>query len=173
MKKNPVNELVVLSNPRRRRSHSRKSYRRNPSMRGVFGSVLPIVKEGAIGAAGGIANDALYGFAKKWLPESMQTGLARTATKLGFAVALGVIANKVGLGVGKAAAVGAATVTIHEALTGLVNQQLPSLPLGAYEDNLLGFDSVGAYMASPAQSAQKVGAYMNGYSGGAPDLLPQ
>lgn len=162
-KKNPVNEIVVLSNPRHR-GHRRKTHyrrRRNPSLSGIFGGVVPMLKEGALGAAGALANDVAFGFGKKFLPEALQAGYGRSGAKLGFAVLLGMLLNRVFPGKGRALAAGAATVVIHEAFVGIANQQLPSLPLGAYEDNLLGYDSappVGAYMgAYMAPSAQKVG----------------
>lgn len=160
-KKNPVNEIVVLSNPRHRGHHRRKTHyrrRRNPSLSGIFGGVVPMLKEGALGAAGALANDVAFGFGKKYLPDALQAGYGRTGAKLGFAVLLGMLLNKVFPGKGRSLAAGAATVTIHEAFVQLANQQLPSLPLGAYEDNLLGYDSAmpvgtGAYMPG-------VGAYM-------------
>lgn len=167
-KKNPVSEIVVLSNPHRR--HRRKHHvrrRRNPSISGIFSGVVPMLKEGALGAVGGIANDVAFGFAKKFLPDALQSGWGRTGAKLGFAALVGFIAGKVLPGKGRALAVGAATVTLHEAATSLMNSQLPSIPLGAYEDSLLGYDSasivgpsmgaymrngVGAYMARPPQA---------------------
>ena len=161
-KSNP-GEILVLSNPRRhggRRKHAARR-RRNPSGfgGGLVGSAISIVKAGAIGAAGALANDVAYGFGKKFLPDALQSGWGRTGTKLASAVVLGMALNKLFPGKGRELAAGAATVTLHEAFSGLANQMAPALPLGAYEDNLLGFDEgdrVGAYM----QSAQRVGAYM-------------
>lgn len=152
MKKNPVNEIVVLSNPRGRRKHHVRR-RRNPSMGGIFGGIVPMVKAGAVGAAGALANDVAFGFAKNWLPAALQTGYGRAGAKLGFAAAVAWALNKVMPGKGREFAAGAATVIFHELGTSLLNQAAPSLPLGAYEDNLLGYDSaptVGAYMGQGA-----------------------
>lgn len=149
-----MNEIAILSNPRRR-GKKRVHYRRNPSVGGMFGALKSVAVEGAVGAVGGIANDALFGLVKNlsFFPEVLKTGFGRTGAKLASALLVGTIAGKVGLKHGKAFAVGAATVTLHEALTSLANQYAPSLPLGAYEDNLLGWDSaqpVGAYMRTGA-----------------------
>jgi hypothetical protein len=172
-KKNPVSEIVVLSNPRhrghkRRRHHVR--HRRNPSGGSMFSTLKNMLVEGAVGAAGAVANDVAFGYAKKFLPESLQSGIARTGVKLGFAALTGMLVGKIFAGKGKAVAVGAATVTIHEFLAAQVNANLPSVPMGAYEDNLLGYDSaetMGAYMRPGSQ----VGAYMQ-RGAGVGDLLP-
>lgn len=171
-RKNPA-EIVVLSNPRGRRRHRghHRVRRRNPSMGGIFGSVIPLLKEGAIGAGGALLNDVAYGFGKKFLPDALQSGWGRTGTKLGFAVLLGLVAGKVFPGQGRALAAGAATVTLHEAATSLMNQMAPSVPLGAYEDNLLGYDDPAQQMGAYMRSGSQVGAYMSKGSN-VGDLLP-
>jgi len=162
-----VNEILVLSNPRHKRKksgkHHRRSYRRNPVMGFNVSNAIGQVKDGALGAVGGLLNDAAYGYAKGYLPAALQDGYGRIGAKLGLAVIVGILANKFMPGKGRAIAVGAATVVLHEAGKALINQNAPAIPLGAYEDNaLLGYDS--AQLLQPGSSsgamAGGVGAYM-------------
>lgn len=173
-------QILLLGNPRkrrkakrksarrsaRRRTHSRKRSRirvrarRNPSgLRGITSSVVPTIKDGAIGAVGGLLNDLAYGFGKGYLPIVMQSGMGRHATKILLAVVVGVAGNVVLRGKGKALAVGAATVAIHEALKEQLAVMVPSLPLGAMDEQpgMLGYsagevvngydsDTIGEYM---------------------------
>lgn len=179
MKKNPVNEILVLSNPRHkrhahRRHHksSRRSYRRNPIMGVSATSAISTLKDGALGAAGGLLNDAAYGYLKGYLPTPLQDGYGRIGAKLGMAVLLGVASNMVMRGKGKAIAVGAATVTLHELGKTLINQQLPSVPLGAYEDNaLLGYDSAQILRSNGTGAYMPQGAYMPASGLGGGDFL--
>lgn len=159
-----MNEVLVLSNPRRRKHHKghRRHYKRNP-MGLNFGNALGQVKDGALGAVGGLANDLAYGYVKGYLPAPLQDGYGRIGAKLGLAVLVGLAANKLMPGKGRAIAVGAATVVLHEAGKALLNANAPSLPLGAYEDSAaLGYEgsaqTVGAYM--------RTGAYMPASAGG-------
>lgn len=180
MKKNPVNEILVLSNPRHkkhahRRHHkrSRHSYRRNPIM-GISGSsVVTTLKDGALGAVGGVLNDAAYGYLKGMLPAPLQDGYGRIGAKLGLAVLVGVLSNMVMRGKGKAIAVGAATVTLHELAKTLINQNFQAIPLGAYEDAaLLGYDSSAQILRGNGTGAyMPQGAYMP--ASGLGDMLPQ
>ena len=166
-----MNEILVLSNPRHKRKHSgkrrsharRHSYRRNPVMGLSLKSGIDQVKDGALGAVGGLANDAAYGYLKGYLPAALQDGYGRIGAKLGLAVIVGVLANKLMPGKGRAIAVGAATVVLHEAGKALINAQAPSIPLGAYEDNaLLGYDSASILQPGSSSGAMAggVGAYM-------------
>lgn len=170
MKKNPVSEIVVLSNPHKRRKHHVKR-RRNPSFLsgGLVANFVKMLKVAAVGAGGALANDVAFGYVKGYLPAPLTTGYGRAAAKLVSAGLVGFLAGKVLKGKGTEIAAGAATVVLHEQLTALANQFAPALPLGAYEDNsLLGYDSapaVGAYMGA--------GAYMNQPAkAGVGDLLP-
>ncbi len=186
-----MNELIVLSNPRGRRKHKAKRARRHTARRarhsraksyrrarrnpifsgGIFANVVKTLKEGALGAGGALLNDVAFGYTKGFLPVQLQAGNGRIGVKLAYAVALGMLVNKVASGKGAAVAVGAATVTLHELGRDLANSFAPSLPLGAYEDNaMLGYDSgrtFGAYMPGA-----QVGAYME-KQGAMSDLLPQ
>ena len=144
-----MNEVLVLSNPRGRKKKFHR--RRNPIGGSLMNSAIDTVKNGALGAVGGLANDVVYGYAKGFLPAPLQAGYGRTGVKLATAVLLGIATDKVFRGRGKAVAVGAATVTLHEALRDLANQAAPNIPVGAYEDAAsLGYDG----------SAQRVGSYM-------------
>lgn len=185
-----MSEILLLSNPSRRRKHKRKSAhrsrrrrhaarrahrrsrrsvvrvraRRNPvSLRGITGSVVPTVKAGAIGALGGIGNDLLYGFGKQYLPAMLQSGYGRSATKILSAVLVGMVGNMVLRGKGTQLAIGAATCAIHEAAKDFLSTQVPSLPLGEMDEPLSDYMQDGAigYTAS----AEPVGAYMHGMGG--------
>lgn len=179
IKKNPINEILVLSNPRHRkhahrRSHkrARHSYRRNPIMGISTSGVVSTLKDGALGAVGGILNDAAYGYVKGMLPATLQDGYGRIGAKLGMAVLVGVLSNMVLKGRGKAIAVGAATVTLHELAKTLINTNVPSIPLGAYEDAaLLGYDSAQVLQSSRTGAYMPQGAYMP--AAGLGDMLPE
>lgn len=149
---------------RRTRRASRRSYRRvsrrrrNPSFRsitsGFTSGLVPTLKSGAIGAVGGLANDALYGFAKPYLPAFAQTGFGRSAAKILSAILVGMAANMVMRGRGRDFAVGAATVVLHEAAKERLVGMFPALPLGEYD---LGYVDP----AAPLQETGEMG--INGY----------
>lgn len=127
------------ANPRRRRHvarranpHYRRRHRRNPSFRGISSGIAPTLKAGAIGAAGALGLDLLWGYGAKYLPASLATGMAASAAKLLGSVLIGVIGNKLLRGKGQAMAVGAATVAIHEIAKAQLASAMPSLPLGLY-----------------------------------------
>jgi len=171
-----MSEVLVLSNPRHRKGHRghRRHFRRNPI--GLnFGNVLGQVKDGALGAVGGLLNDVAYGYSKGMLPAALQDGYGRIGAKLGFAVLVGILANKVMPGKGRAIAVGAATVTLHELGKTLLNANAPALPLGAYEDNaLLGWQSGSMVPGTQTGAYMPTGAYMNRSLNGvaSDDMLP-
>ncbi len=191
-----MNEILLLSNPGKRRKHkarrtrakskrksyrrkstakrsrrTRVSYRRNPSVRNITGSIMPTIKGGFFGALGGLGNDLLFGFGKRFLPVSMQSGLPRHGIKVLTAVVVGVAGNLVLKGKGQALATGAATVAIHEALKEQLAVYAPSLPLGAMDEppGLLGVDpglpveGMGEYMQTGEYMAE--GAGMGGEEG--------
>jgi hypothetical protein len=119
--------VARMGNPRRRRR-----YARNPSFRSISSGIAPTLKAGAIGAAGALGLDLLWGYGAKYLPTSLATGMAASAAKLLGSVLIGVIGNKLLRGKGQAMAVGAATVAIHEIAKAQLASAMPSLPLGAY-----------------------------------------
>jgi hypothetical protein len=175
-----MSQILLLSNPGKRRKHkarrakakksyrrrasakksskrrrtSIRTYRRNPSVRNITGSIMPTVKGGFFGALGGLGNDLLYGYGKQYLPVVMQSGMGRHATKLLTAVLVGVAGNYVLKGRGQLLATGAATVVLHEALKEQIATFAPSLPLGAMDEppGLLGYNS--------AMPVEGMGEYM-------------
>ncbi len=168
---------------RRRRVHRVKArrYKRNPSARGAgkfglsvkgfTGAVLPTIKDGALGAVGAIANDALIGQIAKlsFLPDALRSGYGKHALKIGSAIIVGTIGNLAMKGKGAALATGAATVAIHGMIREVVAAQLPTVAayLGDYED-------VGGY--NPAQivdeSGGDVGSYVPGVVGDVGEYVP-
>lgn len=133
---------TAFLNPRRRRSRrsitrgfKRRRRRSNPSFRGLTGSALPMIKEGFTGALGALGLDFLWGYSKSMLPATIAgSPLAQYAAKLVGAILIGMVGGRVpGLkGRGRALAVGAATVVIHDALKAQVQASFPTIPLGEY-----------------------------------------
>ena len=114
--------LSANPSPRRRRHslravarHTRRRARRNPvGMGGIMGSLM-----GAVQGAGG-ALVVNYAYNALPLPASMKTGMMATVSKLGLAVAFGMIAKPMlGRAAGKMAE-GAMTVATFEALQGML-----------------------------------------------------
>lgn len=129
--------VARLANPRRRsrRSLTRsvRRRRRNPSLRGLTSGVVPLLKDGFIGASGALGLDLLWGQGKKFLPVSVAgSAIAQYAAKLAGAILIGIIGNKLKPGSGRALSVGAATVVLHDAMKAQVAATFPSLPLGEY-----------------------------------------
>jgi hypothetical protein len=128
--------VAVMGNPHRRRARAhnpRRRYHRNPSFRGLAGGVVPTLKAGAVGAVGALGVDLVVGYGAKYLPTSMQSGIALTAAKLVAAILVGTIGNKVLRGKGKELAVGAVTVQLHDLAKAQLMAAMPSLPLGQYQ----------------------------------------
>jgi uncharacterized membrane protein YgdD (TMEM256/DUF423 family) len=126
-KVNPVKRRVM----RRRAASStrkRRSYKRNPigSVRNVgksiFGSIMPMVKDAVIGAAGSVAVDYLAGKVRGSLPAALNTGYAYDATKALATVALGVTLKGVTRGASLKMAQGALTVQADR----IVRSMLPA-----------------------------------------------
>jgi len=97
------------------RSSTRRRARRNPiGMTGVMGDLVGAVQ----GAGGALAVNAAMNILP--LPASLKTGWGATASKIGLAVALGMLGRKVlGRSAGKMAE-GAMTVAAYEAISGMV-----------------------------------------------------
>jgi hypothetical protein len=108
-RRNPVAEL--------RGRARRKS---NPSLRGMFGGIVPMLKDAAVGAVGAIAVDAAMGQVNKYLPASMQPtpGALGTndAIKMVTTVALGSLLSRATRGMSRKAAAGALTVQMDKAI---------------------------------------------------------
>lgn len=132
-----------LTNPRRRKRRIltaayrtiRRRRRSNPSLR--LGSIpnraLSLLKSGGIGASGAIAADLLWGYGKGYLPDFVAgSAIAQYATKLLVAIGVGLLGEKVWRGKGREMAVGAATVTLHDALKAQLQASFPDVKLGEY-----------------------------------------
>ncbi len=171
---------------RRRRVHRVKArrYKRNPSslsMRGITGSVLPVVKSGALGAVGALANDALVGQVGKlsFLPDVLKSGYGRHGLKIASAIVVGTVGNMVAKGKGRDLAVGAATVAIHDLLKDVIVTNLPSV--GAYLGDYESEEGMGGYnpgalvdesanMGEYIPSVGGMGEYVPGFVGGDDDM---
>jgi len=120
--------------PKRRRTALRAVSRRSVSRRvrsnpigltGITASLMTAVQ----GAGGALAVNAAFNFLP--IPAGMKTGMAGTATKMGLAVALGLVGKKVlGRTAGKMAE-GAMTVIAYDAIKGM-------LPVSMGGDSLAG-----------------------------------
>jgi hypothetical protein len=128
---------------RKRRKHNsavrhKRRRKHNPSMRGMTGSIMPTIKSGAVGAVGGLLADMVWDKANNY-SAVMSIPYAEQVIKLLSAVLIGTFGDKVFRGHGKALAVGAATVTLHDLLRANLQSMAPSifgsnatLGLGAY-----------------------------------------
>lgn len=134
--------VAVAVNPKRRRSRryvtrSFRRRRRNPSLRGSIGTIrnsaMPMLKSGAIGAAGAIGLDLLWGYGRGLLPASIAgMPLAQYGAKLLGAIIVGLVGDTVLKGKGKEMATGAATVVLHDAFKAQLQSTFPTLQLGEY-----------------------------------------
>lgn len=169
-RRNPAAPVAKANPARRRRLRvsaapaRRRRVRRNPiGATGIMGSLM----NAAQGAGGALAVNAVANLLP--LPIAMKTGLGGTATKMGLAVALGMVAKPVlGRAAGKMAE-GAMTVAAFEAL----RDMLPvSMGGGAVTGSVagLGFMSpgmnAGGYarpnMSLPTPEFSGVGEYVSG-----------
>lgn len=143
-------------NPHRRHARHR---RRNPSLRGLTGQIMPTVKAGAWGAAGALGLDVVWGLLVGRLPSVaayLTNPYVGFAAKAVGAVAVGTVGGKVARGRGRDMAVGAMTVVAHDFFKSLMIQMAPtlfgpggSLPLGAYL-SANSPDYLGAYLSGAA-----------------------
>ncbi len=169
---------------RRRRVHRVKArrFKRNPSfsLKSVGSSFLPVVKSGALGAVGAIANGALVAQVANlsFVPDALKSGYGRKALELGSAVVVGTLGNMVLKGKGNALAVGAATVAMHGLLKDVISTNLPSVApflgdMGGYNPGQLVDESgMGAYVPGVVgdyDDDSGVGAYVPGMVGGGDD----
>lgn len=127
--------LTRRANPRKypirgRRSGMRR-YRRNPAagrmtMKSVMNNVVvPAFQAGA----GALALDVIWGYVP--VPLEWKTGNLRHVVKGGGAIVLGMVAQQMlGAQMGRNIALGALTVTFHDAMRDMVAQFAPNIPLG-------------------------------------------
>lgn len=106
--------------------------RRNPSLRGITGRIVPTVKAGVIGALGALGLDVLTGFAAPKLPAQLQSGYGLLAMKVLGAIGIGIAGSYALKGRGADLSNGAMTVVLHDELKRLFAAQFPSISLGEY-----------------------------------------
>lgn len=132
---------TTTAKPRRARASRKTStvikYRRNPLPARARGIVAENIKPAVIGAAGALALDVIV--AKLPIPAQLKTGPANYAARAIGAIALGMVAEKVGKLKHEHAvslARGGLTVVLHDAGKALMRAQFPALALAAYEEEL-------------------------------------
>lgn len=155
-----------VSAVKKHRARRRSSYKRNPIAGLSMGSITSLAKGALIGAAGAVAVDVAFGYAKSVLPASMQSPVDVSGNmnpmyflaKGGVAVLLGVLGKKITRQAGKMAE-GSLTVTMYDALKGFVPASIA-----------LGYVSPGAVLQGHRQSSlprpvnrPQVAQYVGGY----------
>jgi hypothetical protein len=172
------------SNPRYRAHYRRR--RRNPSMGGMTARAMPVIKESFVGAAGAVANDALYNLlasnatVQSFLGAAGSTGgLVQYGVKMATALGVGYLARFAKLP-SRDLAVGAATVATHDFLKSQLMGLAPSIFGSGAPLALSGYNGFGAYLSGsaplvgtatfpatymPQQQPVQMGAYLSGSSG--------
>jgi hypothetical protein len=160
MRRNPIARASTRRNPVKR--VRRRKYRRNPiggklSMRKVLNTqVMPALTQ----AGGALAVDLGYGYLSGYLPAMLTTGAARHATKGLMAILLSTVAaNFVKSTTANQMAVGALTVTIHDAAKEVLATTMPSLPLGYY--NYAPVQGLNYYTQPALTASSGLNAYAN------------
>lgn len=174
--------LTRRANPvrRRRPSYRRrvarrgitKRYARNPARMTMRGVVNSVVIPAAQAGAGALALDIAWGYVP--VPIEWKTGNLRHIVKGAGAIVLGMLAQQfMGARVGHNVAMGALTVTFHDAMRDMVAQFAPNIPLGYVgpavnagnyggpqtynypggDPMLQGVDGLGYYVGSPGSGA--------------------
>lgn len=119
---NPIS-LPMRKASRRKAHRVTARRRRNPiAVRGLLGSIVPMVKDAVIGAAGAHAIDYAYGKVSSYLPASMQGGYAGTALKAFVTIVAGRALKKPTRGLSEKAAAGALAVQMYGVVGGLLAQ---------------------------------------------------
>ncbi len=163
--------VAVRRNPSRRRkltaTFRRRKRHHNPSLRNITSGAIPMLKDGFVGAAGALGLDLMWGYGKSYLPASIAgSPLAQYAVKLAGALAVGMIGNKLLRGKGRAMAVGATTVVLHDALKAQIQSSFPSIQLGEY---LTFAPTVGTMRRAGrvlSSGAPQMGEYLSGLQDG-------
>jgi hypothetical protein len=162
-RRNPVARSMTTYRPRRR--VARRRYSRNPIRGGMRGILNGLVIPAATAGAGALGLDIIWGYVP--IPVTLKTGPARHVVKgLGAIVmgmAVGALANR---RLGNTMALGALTVTMHDAMRELVANTMPQVPLGYYSPGMpVGSDPrlgyyVGAQHAPTGPSSEEMGYYV-------------
>jgi hypothetical protein len=137
----------------RSRARRRSRYRRNPTtMRGILNTaVIPAAQS----AGGAVALDLIWGYVP--LPQEIKSGPMRHVAKGIGAIVIGRVASQMlGAKIGNNMAMGALTVTFHQAFRELLTQYAPGLTLGYYSAGAdAGYDpTLGYYVQSPQLAVQ-------------------
>lgn len=174
---------------RRARRNPHRRYRRahrNPSLRGVFGRIMPTVKAGFVGAGGALANDVVSGLISPYLTSFLATAgsaapILQYAVKMLTAVGVGMIGQMARFP-GTDLAVGAATVATHDFLKLQLQSLAPTIFGAGAPLALSGYNGMGAYLSGsapivgtasfpstylPQSQPVQMGAYLSGSSGSA------
>jgi hypothetical protein len=158
---------VAAPRRRRRRSHAVHRIRRrkrNPSLRGITGQIVPAVKAGLIGAAGGLGLSVALGYLGPKLPAQLQSGYALTAVKVLGALGVGILGGMALRGKGNALAQGAMTVVVYDELKKVIATQFPAVPLGEYMSiaDPVGYDPALELDDGSGEGGDDMGEYMMG-----------
>ena len=119
---------------RRKSAHTkvakvRRKFKRNPSPLGM--SAMSVIKDGFQGALGSVAVNTLVNHVA---PANMRTGPMLHVVRLAAAIGVGMLAQKfTGRATAANMARGAVTVALHDAIVNLVGPSIPTLRLGAID----------------------------------------
>lgn len=119
----------------RRRRNTVKRYYPNPARRSGKMTIKNVVdnqiKPAAIQASGALMLDIGYGYLGGYIPAMLNTGMMKHATKGVVAIALGMVAsNFMNNTTANKLALGAMTVTFHDALKEAMTTFMPAIPMG-------------------------------------------
>lgn len=171
------------ANPRRsyrrrptRGRRSLRAYRRNPgggrmTMRSVMNQIVVPSFQAGLGA---LALDMAWGFVP--VPLEWKVGNLRHVVKGGGAIVLGMVAQQLlGAQMGRNIAMGALTVTFHDAMRDMVSQFAPNIPLGYIAPAVNAGDYGGEQTynypgGDPMLQGQGMGYYVEGGPGAAPPM---
>ncbi len=156
-------------NPRRRRHRARR--RSNP--RFSIGGIGAQLKNGLVGAGGGLANALIMGFITPKLPATFSTGYPLHGVRIASALAVGALGRKFAGNLGTRLGEGAMIVAMYLLLKDVATSTVPSLPLGDYQEIELSNPAaalaggIGAYMHGALVAPEAgMGAYMEGLNAG-------
>ena len=155
-RKTPARKTTARKAPAKRATTRRRTtptkYRRNPAPRRTRKNMIQNIvekqlKPAAIQASGALMLDVGYGYLGGYIPDVLNQGMMRHATKGVVAIALGFVAsNFIKAGTANELAKGAMTVTLHDAMKEAVETYAPQVPLGYYN-------------ASPVYAADELGYF--------------
>lgn len=161
--------VTVVRRARRTSRRIARRVSRSPSLRGIGGGAMGLVKAGAIGAGGALVVDVAQGFVNGFLPASLATKLnpdgstnyMNYAVKGALAVALAHFGGKlVSRETAHRMAAGSMVVMAYELLRPLAASMLPaSMPLGWYSPGMT--FKAGSTPGVGVGKYQSLGVYQN------------